>query len=119
MKVIIAISDQITPRTAIELQWHTLNSSNDVKKLAFNPALFAKCRVRFMTGQKHTVHLNQIQPQIQTDKLNTGISNGHENIGYKYMCNIYDYIIYIIDLRQSSQLGEEYIRQGASHSKRS
>ena len=45
MKIIICMSDELTTRTAIEIQWHTLNTSPEVRKLAFNPLSYAKCRV--------------------------------------------------------------------------
>ncbi len=53
LKAIISVSDEKTIRTAVEVQWHTLNTDDHAKNLAFNPALYAQNRVRLMLSNSN------------------------------------------------------------------
>lgn len=45
LRAMVDLSSDLTTKTAAEMQWYTLNSSKEAKKLAFNPSLYAKNRV--------------------------------------------------------------------------
>ena len=44
------ISHQLTPRTAVEMQWYELHVSKEATKLAFDPSLYSRERVRGRRG---------------------------------------------------------------------
>ena len=51
-KTCVELSCSLTTRSGVEIQWHTLHSN---KKLAFNPANFAKAKVSFITLTNPTI----------------------------------------------------------------
>ena len=44
------LSAEMTSRSATEEQWHAVNTSREVKEMAFNKAIFAKSKVSKVCG---------------------------------------------------------------------
>lgn len=45
LRLMVSISDDRTTRSAAEMQWKTLNTSDMARNLAFNPTVYARKRV--------------------------------------------------------------------------
>ena len=60
VRALVDISDSLTSRTAVEDQWYELNNSREVKKLAFNPAVFAKSRVCIQCSRESSTFENSV-----------------------------------------------------------